>query len=131
SYGEIVATTILSYFFNDQDIENVWVDARNLIKTDTTYRDGMLDWKATEQHITNQLQCKTLYITRGSRGSDPNQSSATLGREGSDYSAAISAYCLDAESVTIWKDVPGVLNAAPRYFDDTAVLNQISDPEAI
>lgn len=131
SYGEIVATTILSYFFNDQDIENVWVDARNLIKTDTTYRDGMVDWKATEQNITNQLQCKKLYITQGFIGSDPNHFSVTLGREGSDYSAAIFAYCLNAESVTIWKDVPGVLNADPRYFDDTVLLNQISYHEAI
>ena len=131
SYGEIVATTILSYFFNDQDIENIWVDARNLIKTDTTYRDGLVDWKATEQNITNQLQGKKLYVTQGFIGSDPNHFSVTLGREGSDYSAAIFAYCLNAESVTIWKDVPGVLNADPRYFDDTVLLNQISYHEAI
>lgn len=131
SYGEIVATTILSYFFNDQDIENVWVDARNLIKTDTTYRDAKVDWQATEQNITNQLQCKKLYITQGFIGSDPNHFSVTLGREGSDYSAAIFAYCLNAESVTIWKDVPGVLNADPRYFEDTVLLNHISYREAI
>lgn len=131
SYGEIVATTILSYFFNDQGIETIWVDARNLIKTDTTYRDGMVDWEATEQNITNQLQCKKLYITQGFIGSDSNHFSVTLGREGSDYSAAIFAYCLNAASVTIWKDVPGVLNADPRYFEDTVLLNHISYREAI
>ncbi|UUV22200.1 aspartate kinase [Flavobacterium sp. CBA20B-1] len=131
SYGEIISTTILSYFFNDQSIENIWIDARNLIKTDTTYRDGLVDWKATEQNITNQLQGKKLYVTQGFIGSDPNHFSVTLGREGSDYSAAIFAYCLNAESVTIWKDVPGVLNADPRYFEDTVLLNQISYHEAI
>src|SRR5690554_3243890 len=130
-FGEIVATTILSYFFNDQGIETIWVDARNLIKTDTTYRDGMVDWKATEQNITNQLQCKKLYITQGFIGSDSNHFSVTLGREGSDYTAAILAYCLNATEVTIWKDVPGVLNADPRYFEDTALLNNISYREAI
>jgi len=131
SFGELLSTTILSYFFNDQQIENVWIDARNLIKTDTTYRDGMVDWAATEQNISNQLQGSKLYITQGFIGSDPNHFSVTLGREGSDYSAAIFAYCLNAESVTIWKDVPGVLNADPRYFEETILLNQISYHEAI
>lgn len=131
SFGEILSTTILSYFFNEHGIETIWVDARNLIKTDTTYRDAKVDWKATEQNITNQLQCKKLYITQGFIGSDPNHFSVTLGREGSDYSAAIFAYCLNAESVTIWKDVPGVLNADPRYFEDTVLLNHISYREAI
>src|SRR5690606_40471331 len=98
---------------------------------DTTYRDGMVDWKATEQNITNQLQCKKLYITQGFIGSDPNHFSVTLGREGSDYSAAIFAYCLNAASVTIWKDVPGVLNADPRYFENAQLLNNISYREAI
>lgn len=131
SCGEILSTTILSYYFNDQDIDNVWIDARNMIKTDTTYRDGMVDWTKTESNIRNQIQSEKLYITQGFIGSDPNHFSVTLGREGSDYSAAIFAYCLDAESVTIWKDVPGVLNADPRYFDDTVLLNHISYHEAI
>ena len=130
-YGEILSTTILSYFFNQESIENVWIDSRNLIKTDTTYRDGMVDWVKTENNIKNQIQSEKLYITQGFIGSDPNHFSVTLGREGSDYSAAIFAYCLDAESVTIWKDVPGVLNADPRYFEDTTLLNQISYREAI
>lgn len=131
SFGETLSTTIISYFFNDQNIENVWIDARNLIKTDTTYRDAVVDWAKTESNIKNQIQSEKLYITQGFIGSDPNHFSVTLGREGSDYSAAIFAYCLDAESVTIWKDVPGVLNADPRYFEDTVLLNQISYHEAI
>lgn len=130
-YGEILSTTILSYFFNQENIENVWIDSRNLIKTDTTYRDAVVDWTKTENNIKNQIQSEKLYITQGFIGSDPNHFSATLGREGSDYSAAIFAYCLDAKSVTIWKDVPGVLNADPRYFEDTTLLNQISYREAI
>ncbi len=131
SYGEIFATTILSHFLNDQHIENTWIDARNLIKTNTTYRDAIVDWKATEENITTQLQDQKLYITQGFIGSDANNFSVTLGREGSDYSAAIFAYCLNAESVTFWKDVPGVLNADPRYFEDAVLLNKISYHEAI
>lgn len=131
SYGEIFATTILSHFLNDQHLENTWIDARNLIKTNTTYRDAIVDWKATEENITTQLQDQKLYITQGFIGSDNNNFSVTLGREGSDYSAAIFAYCLNAESVTIWKDVPGVLNADPRYFEDAVLLNKISYHEAI
>lgn len=131
SYGEIISTTILSSFLNIQSVENVWIDARNLIKTDTTYRDAQVDWSATETNIKNHLKPGLLYITQGFIGSDGNNFSVTLGREGSDYSAAIFAYCLNAESVTIWKDVPGVLNADPRYFEDTVLLNQISYVEAI
>ena len=130
-FGEILSTTILSYFFNDQEIDTIWIDARNLIKTDTTYRDGIVDWNKTENNIKNQIQSEKLYITQGFIGSDPNHFSVTLGREGSDYSAAIFAYCLNADSVTIWKDVPGVLNADPRYFEDTVLLNHISYHEAI
>lgn len=131
SYGEIVSTTILSYFFNEQNIECIWIDARNMIKTDTTYRDGTVDWEKTENNIKNQIQSEKLYITQGFIGSDANHFSVTLGREGSDYSAAIFAYCLNAGSVTIWKDVPGVLNADPRYFEETILLNHISYREAI
>jgi len=130
-YGEVLSTTILSFFFNQENIENVWIDSRNLIKTDTTYRDAIVDWEKTENNIQNQIQSEKLYITQGFIGSDPNHFSVTLGREGSDYSAAIFAYCLNAKSVTIWKDVPGVLNADPRYFEDAILLNQISYREAI
>ncbi|MDN3708738.1 aspartate kinase [Myroides ceti] len=131
SYGEVLSTTILSLYMNEHAVDNVWIDARNLIKTDTTYRDAVVDWSKTATAIQSQIQSHKLYITQGFIGSDPNHFSVTLGREGSDYSAAIFAYCLDAESVTIWKDVSGVLNADPRYFEDTILLDQISYHEAI
>ena len=91
----------------------------------------MVDWKETETLISTSINQNILNITQGFLGSDPNYFTTTLGREGSDYTAAIFAYCLNAESVTIWKDVPGVLNADPRYFEDTTLLNQISYREAI
>lgn len=131
SYGEIISSTILSAYLKQEQIANEWLDARNLIKTDTAYRDAMVDWKATEEHIVKEVAEGMLYVTQGFIGSDSNHFSVTLGREGSDYSAAIFAYCLNAESVTIWKDVPGVLNADPRYFSDTSLLHHISYREAI
>lgn len=131
SYGELLSTTILHHYLQLEGIENTWIDARNLIKTDTTYRDANVQWDITEEAIVQAIDKKELYITQGFIGSDYNGFSTTLGREGSDYSAAIFAYALNAESVTIWKDVPGVLNADPRYFEDTTLLEQISYQEAI
>ncbi|WP_417352517.1 aspartate kinase [Flavobacterium alkalisoli] len=131
SMGEIISTTIVSHYFNHSGLKNQWVDVRELIKTDNTYRDAVVDWEQTQQNIKKGIKKKTLNITQGFLGSDENSFTTTLGREGSDYSAAIFAYCLNAESVTIWKDVPGVLNADPRYFENTTLLNQISYREAI
>jgi aspartate kinase len=131
SYGEIVSTTIVSHYFNYKGLKNTWLDVRNFIKTDVTYRDANVHWDQTELLITKKIEKNTLYVTQGFLGSDPNNFTTTLGREGSDYTAAIFAYCLGAESVTIWKDVPGVLNGDPRYFEDTILLNQISYREAI
>jgi aspartate kinase len=131
SYGEIVSTTIVSYYFNHQGLKNNWIDVRNFIKTDATYRDANVDWEQTQKLISKGIKKKALNITQGFLGSDENNFTTTLGREGSDYTAAIFAYCLSAESVTIWKDVPGVLNADPRYFENAILLNQISYREAI
>ncbi|NDI99450.1 aspartate kinase [Flavobacterium sp. LaA7.5] len=131
SVGEMVSTTIVSHYFNYRGLHNQWLDVREFIKTDTTYRDAIVDWEHTQQNIAKNIQRKTLNITQGFLGSDENNFTTTLGREGSDYSAAIFAYCLNAESVTIWKDVPGVLNADPRYFENAILLNQISYREAI
>lgn len=130
-YGEIVSTTIVSHYFNEKGLSNQWVDVRNLIKTDATYRDALVDWDQTQKRISKQIKKKGLYITQGFLGSDENNFTTTLGREGSDYTAAIFAYCIGAESVTIWKDVPGVLNADPRYFENATLLHQISYREAI
>ncbi|WP_348797499.1 aspartate kinase [Flavobacterium adhaerens] len=131
SYGEIISTTILSYFMNFKGIQTEWVDVRNYIKTDSTYRDAEVDWELTQKNIAGNFKRNILNITQGFLGSDENNFTTTLGREGSDYTAAILAYCLNAESVTIWKDVPGVMNADPRYFENASLLNQISYREAI
>lgn len=131
SYGEIISTTILSAYFEFKNVPNNWLDARNLIKTDSTYRDAKVDWEETQKAITANISKKGLTITQGFIGADTNNFTTTLGREGSDYSAGIFAYCLNAESVSIWKDVPGVLNGDPRVFENTELLNQISYEEAI
>jgi aspartate kinase len=131
SYGEIVSTTIVSHYFNHAGMKNNWIDVRNFIKTDNNYRDADVDWEKTQQLISKGVKKKALNITQGFLGSDDNNFTTTLGREGSDYTAAIFAYCLNAESVTIWKDVPGVMNADPRYFENAMLLNQISYREAI
>ncbi|OUD37413.1 aspartate kinase [Flavobacterium sp. FPG59] len=131
SFGELISTTILSHFMNFMGIQTQWLDVRNFVKTDATYRDAEVDWDLTQANIAKNVKRQILNITQGFLGSDPNNFTTTLGREGSDYTAAIFAYCLNAESVTIWKDVPGVMNADPRYFENASLLNQISYREAI
>ncbi|SFU68769.1 aspartate kinase [Pustulibacterium marinum] len=131
SFGELVSTTIISQYMQENGIKNTWLDVRTLIKTDASYRDAKVNWEATQQEITENVNKDLLNITQGFVGSDDNNFTTTLGREGSDYTAAIFAYCLNAENVTIWKDVPGVLNADPRYFENAQLLHQISYQEAI
>ncbi len=130
-YGELVSTKIVSSFLKDQHINNTWIDSRECIKTDNNYRDAGVDWELTQSKIKEKVKPKILTLTQGFLGSNENNFTTTLGREGSDYTAAIFAYCLGAESVTIWKDVPGVLNADPRTFKNTTLLEQISYREAI
>ena len=131
SFGEILSTKIINSYLNYSNIKCNWIDARELIKTDSKYRDANLNWVITKHSISKNINIKLLNITQGFIASDSNNFSTTLGREGSDYTAAIFAYCLNAESVTIWKDVPGVLNADPRVFKKPQLLNQISYTEAI
>ena len=131
SFGEILSTKIINSYLNYSNIKCNWIDARELIKTDSKYRDANLNWEITKHSISKNINIKLLNITQGFIASDSNNFSTTLGREGSDYTAAIFAYCLNAESVTIWKDVPGVLNADPRVFKKPQLLNQISYTEAI
>ena len=130
-YGELVSTTILSAYLNEVGIKNTWLDVRDFIKTDDNYRDATVNWEKTQASISKGIDKEKLNVTQGFIGSDDNNFTTTLGREGSDYSAAIFAYCLNANEVTIWKDVPGVLNADPRYFENAQLLNQISYREAI
>ena len=131
SYGELISTTIISHYMSFMGIKTQWLDVRNFIKTDNTYRDANVDWDLTQKNISKNVKKKILNVTQGFLGSDENNFTTTLGREGSDYTAAIFAYCLNAENVTIWKDVPGVMNADPRYFENASLLNQISYREAI
>ena len=131
SFGEIISTTILSHYMNFRNINTQWLDVRSYIKTDNTYRDAEVNWETTQKNISKIAKKKLLFITQGFIGADENGFTTTLGREGSDYTAAIFAYCLNAESVIIWKDVPGVMNADPRYFENATLLNQISYREAI
>lgn len=131
SLGELLSTTILSNYLNYKGLTNQWLDVRDLVETDSTYRDATVNWELTEKNITATVNKNVLNITQGFLGSDANNFTTTLGREGSDYTAAIFAYCLNAESVTIWKDVPGVMNGDPRVFEDAILLNQISYREAI
>ncbi|WP_372944997.1 aspartate kinase [Muriicola sp.] len=130
-YGELISTTIVSAYLNEVGVKNTWLDIRDFLKTDNKYRDAGIDWKKTQEKVSKGLDRGKLYVSQGFIGSDENNFTTTLGREGSDYTAAILAYCLDANSVTIWKDVPGVLNADPRYFDKSELLNKISYREAI
>lgn len=130
-YGELISTTIVSEYLNHKGYQNTWLDARDFIKTDTAYRDAEVDWQTTQHLILDKVNKNSLSITQGFIGSDTNNFTTTLGREGSDYTAGILAYCLNADSVSIWKDVPGVLNADPRVFDQTQLLSHISYEEAI
>lgn len=130
SYGEIISSKILSFYLNDVGYKNEFLDARKFIKTDQNYREGIVNWEETEKNI-KILDKNKSYVTQGFIGSDSNENTITLGREGSDYSAAIFAYCLDAEAVTIWKDVPGVMTGDPRKFKNTSLLSHISYEEAI
>jgi aspartate kinase len=132
SLGEVISTQIIAAYMVQQGIPARWADARQLVRTDATFREGRVDWDATNKKITAAVPTDVITITQGFIGQtgSPDRTT-TLGREGSDYTAAIFAYCLNAESVTIWKDVPGVLNADPKWFDDTVLLEKLTYQDAI
>ena len=130
-FGELLSTKIISNYLNTINIANEWLDVRQVIVTSDDYRDAKVGWEETKFRITNAIDKNKLYITQGFLGSTKDNFTTTLGREGSDYTAAIFAYSLNAKDVTIWKDVPGVLNADPREFSDTQLLSTISYKEAI
>ncbi len=130
SYGELLSTKIISAFLEKEKISNHWLDIRTVLTTDSNYRNATVAWEETALNL-EKLDRDKLYITQGFISSDKKGNTTTLGREGSDYTAGILAYCLQAESVTIWKDVPGVLNADPRVFEETVLLENISYQEAI
>ena len=130
SYGEIISSAILSSYLNFAGFSNEFLDARKYIKTNDNYREGIVDWEETDKNIS-KLDKNLSYVTQGFIGSNENKNTITLGREGSDYSAAIFASCLDAEALTIWKDVPGVMTGDPRKFENAKLLSNISYEEAI
>ena len=137
SIGEVLSTKIVSAYLNEKGLKNKWQDVRDIIQTDNTHRSAKVDWELTtdlaQKVLSPQLkkEGQSIIITQGFMGSSSELFTTTLGREGSDYSAGILAYCLDAESVTIWKDVPGMLNADPKWFENTIKLDNISYHEAV
>ena len=130
STGELVSSKILSLYLNEVGFQNQFLDARKYIKTNQNFREGIVNWEKTNELISTLDKSKS-YITQGFIASDEEKNTITLGREGSDYSAAIFAYCLDATALTIWKDVPGVMTGDPRKFENATLLSYISYEEAI
>ena len=130
-FGELLSTSIISSYLNQEGIVNTWKDVRELIKTNDVYRDAKVLWDETNTLINSEIDSSKMSIVQGFIASSHNGQTTTLGREGSDYTAGIFAYCLEAENVTIWKDVEGVLNADPRVFKETHLLTQISYEETI
>ena len=135
SLGELLSSQLVATYLNHSGLPTAWLDARDCIITDNTYREGWVQWPATQARITKEvpplLDAGQFVLTQGFIGSTTENFTTTLGREGSDYSAAIFSYCLDAESMSIWKDVPGVLTADPRLFENVSKIDRLSYKEAI
>jgi aspartate kinase len=135
SLGELLSSQLVAAYLDHAGLPTTWLDARDCIITDNTYREGWVRWPETQDRITDQvpplLDAGKFVLTQGFIGSTTENFTSTLGREGSDYSAAIFSYCLDAEAMTIWKDVPGVLTADPRLFDNVSKVDRLSYKEAI
>ena len=131
SYGELISTFIINSYFIEEKLKTNFIDARNCIKTDSNYRGGNIIWDKTNENIRANIKINQLNLTQGFIASDKNNFNVTLGREGSDYSAAIFAFAVNAESLTIWKDVKGLLNGDPKYFKNTELIKTISYSEAI
>ena len=133
AFGELISTQIISLYFNKTGTKNHWVDIRNCLKTDDQFREANINWELSVRLAKRQFTFESddLYITQGFIGGTLTNQTTTLGREGSDYTAAVLANLLDAEEVIIWKNVPGILNADPDFFTDTQKLDELSYKEAI
>ena len=133
--GELLSTSIVSFYLNEAGIKNQWIDVRDIFRTDDNFRDANIDWAYTQQKVTSDVMPRfnttDIILTQGFIGSTDENESTTLGREGSDYTAAIFANMLDAESQTIWKDVEGVMNADPKQFPDAKLISELNYTEAI
>ena len=130
SIGEFLSSRIMSAYLSQIGFENTWQDARDLIRTDNSYRNAKVDWEKTATFIKNSIRNKHT-VTQGFIACTSENFTTTLGREGSDFTAAILSFCLDAKEAVIWKDVPGLMNADPKYFPDAELLNTVSYDEAI
>ena len=128
--GELLSTKIMSAFLHKNDIINHWTDIRDIVRTDDSYRNAKIHWNDTMRFACKNLK-SGIVVTQGFIGSTSENNTTTLGREGSDFTAAILAYCLNAKKVIIWKDVPGLMNADPAIFDQTQLFTHISYDEAI
>lgn len=136
SLGEVISTKIVEIYLREQNFKSAWLDARKMIRTTDRWREANINWEKTEELVLNFVNKEfsdgnTVVVTQGFLGHTREGFTTTLGREGSDFTAAILAFVLNAEDVTIWKDVPGMLNADPKYFDNTVLLERISFREAI
>ena len=134
SQGELISSVILNAYLNEAGVKSNWLDVRDVMKTDDTYREAVVDWEKTQSlmnSIVKPLITNSIAVTQGFIGCTSENCTTTLGREGSDYTAAIFANMLDAENQTIWKDVPGVMNGDPRVFDDAVFIDEISFNEAV
>jgi aspartate kinase len=131
--GELLSTCIVSHYLNEVNLTNEWLDVRDLVRTDNNFRDANIDWTITEERVRAAIDTSTpaIYITQGFIGSTDDNESTTLGREGSDYTAAIFANLLDAESLSIWKDVEGVMNADPKLFPEAQLISELNFTEVI
>lgn len=134
SVGELVSTRIVTSYLNKAGLKSQWLDVRGYIHTDNSYREGIVQWDKTRESIQLSIPAqleRSIVVTQGFLGGTSENFTTTLGREGSDYTASIFAACLGAESVTTWKDVPGILNADPKLFKDTVKFDELSYTEAI
>ena len=132
-FGELFSTKIITHFLQSQKIKAVWKDVRFSIKTNNAYREARVNWEMTKELVTEHFEFgeNQILITQGFLGSTIDNITTTLGREGSDYTGAVLAHVLKAKKLIIWKDVPGVLNADPKWFDDTVLLSKLSYRDAI
>ncbi len=133
SLGEILSTSIVSHYLNEAGIANTFVDIRTCLKSDDNYREGIVEYDLSKELVksTMTFEDTSIYVTQGFIAGTITNQTTTLGREGSDYSAALLASMLNAESVTIWKDVPGVMNADPKLYDEVQIIKRLSYKEAI
>lgn len=135
SIGEVLSSKIVHAYLNTLGLPTQWLDARDIIRTDDLFREGWVQWAETQENarriVKPMLEKEGFILTQGFIGSTSENFTTTLGREGSDYTAAIFSFCLDAESMTIWKDVPGVLTADPRLFENVVKIDRLSYKEAI